>query len=327
VTINVADITSRLNGSYSNVTILTACYTCTQDGVVTIGTAINADANLGSTAYNKLLKIQSNSDINVNYQISLANSGGYNNFYNTHALELNSTNGGINLIAAVRTQPTSADNYAGTGYYSGSITLSALNGTISSTSAGTINASGYNAGNTSYSQYGGAINISARNINIGSTVSSTSNKGDATYGGDITITTTNTSVDGSNVGVSGVISGKNFTKSGVGILKLSGVNTYAGTTTLGAGTMQLGSGTNIPDASAVSLSSSSSVLDMNGKSETIGSLASANALSVVSSSGSGNYTLTTGGNNGTTSYAGLLQDNILSGSGVMNYRVQILTVV
>ena len=45
VTINVADITSRLNGSYSNVTIFTACYTCTQDGVVTIGTAVNADAN------------------------------------------------------------------------------------------------------------------------------------------------------------------------------------------------------------------------------------------------------------------------------------------
>jgi hypothetical protein len=54
VTINVADITSRLNSNYSNVTILTACNTCTQNGIVTIGTAINADANLGSTAYNKL---------------------------------------------------------------------------------------------------------------------------------------------------------------------------------------------------------------------------------------------------------------------------------
>ena len=115
-----------------------------------------------------------------------------------------------------------------------------------------------------------------------------------------------------------MISGKNFTKSGAGVLRLSGTNTYAGTTSIGAGTLQLGTGTNIPDGSAVSLSSSSSVLDMNAKSETIGSLASANALSLVSSSGSGNYVLTTGGNNTSTSYAGLLQDTMLSGSGVLS---------
>ena len=115
-----------------------------------------------------------------------------------------------------------------------------------------------------------------------------------------------------------MISGKNFTKSGAGVLNLSGVNTYAGTTSIAAGTLQLGTGTNIPDGSAVSLSSSNSVLDMNAKSETIGSLASANALSLVSSSGSGNYVLTTGGNNTSTSYAGLLQDTMLSGSGVMS---------
>jgi hypothetical protein len=72
-----------------------------------------------------------------------------------------------------------------------------------------INASGYNATNTGYSQYAGSINISARNINIASAITATSNKGDASFGGNITIATTNTVVDGSNAGVSGVISGKN----------------------------------------------------------------------------------------------------------------------
>jgi hypothetical protein len=136
VTINVADITNRLNSNYSNVTILTACNTCTQNGIVTIGTAINADANSNNA---RLFKIQAAGDINVNNAISLANSLN-NNYYNTHALELNSANGDINLLATVRTQPYSTNNVTSTAYYSGNITLSAVNGTISSTVAGVINA-------------------------------------------------------------------------------------------------------------------------------------------------------------------------------------------
>ncbi|WP_395618338.1 hypothetical protein, partial [Aquirufa sp.] len=100
-----------MSTNFSNVTILTSCISCTQPGTVTVSTPINADANLGSTTYNKLLKIQSNSDINVNFQISLANSGNGTNYYNTHAIELNSSNGDINLIAPVRTQPVGTNNY------------------------------------------------------------------------------------------------------------------------------------------------------------------------------------------------------------------------
>jgi autotransporter-associated beta strand protein len=120
-----------------------------------------------------------------------------------------------------------------------------------------------------------------------------------------------------------VISGRNFTKGGVGSLKLSNTNTWSGTTTISGGTLQLGSGTSIPNASDVSLTSSGSVLDMNGYSETINTLSSTFTQSVVSSSGSGNYTLTigTGGSSlatDNTIYNGILQDNIGSGSGSMN---------
>jgi autotransporter-associated beta strand protein len=128
--------------------------------------------------------------------------------------------------------------------------------------------------------------------------------------------------------VSGVVIGRNFTKSGAGVLKLSGTNSYIGTTTIAAGTLQLGSGNSIPNTSDVILSSALSVFDMNGNSETINSLASSFSTSLVSSSGSGSYSLTMGTGvigPATTGviFNGLLQDNIGSGTGSMSVVVNL----
>ena len=98
-------------------------------------------------------------------------------------------------------------------------------------------------------------------------------------------------------------------------MKISGTNAWNTATIIAGGTLQLGSGSNIPDASDVSLTSSGSVLDMNGYSETVNTLASTFTSSVVSSSGTGNYTLTIGSSTlgpatNSTVFNGILQDNI-----------------
>ena len=125
-----------------------------------------------------------------------------------------------------------------------------------------------------------------------------------------------TSGGGENDGVSGVITGSTFTKSGAGVLKLSGANAWTGTTTISGGVLQLGSGSNIPDGSAVTMSASGTGIDLNGYSETIGSLTSSSGYGKVTSSSSGSVLLTTGGNNGTTTYTGLIED----GSGEVGLK-------
>ncbi len=107
-------------------------------------------------------------------------------------------------------------------------------------------------------------------------------------------------VDGTaNTTISGAISGTGqLNKAGLGTLLLSGTNTFNGPTTVTAGILQLQNGAAIADTSAVIVTAPGS-LDLL-TSETIGSLA-----------GSGNTTLnantlTTGGDNTSTTYSGTL---------------------
>ena len=116
--------------------------------------------------------------------------------------------------------------------------------------------------------------------------------------------------DNSSTTFAGAITGAgSLTKNGTGIFNLAGLNTYSGPTTISAGTLLLtGLGT-LPDATAVVLANSTGVtLDLNGASETIGSLAGGglNGGAVLLGAGS----LTTGGNNSTTIFPGSI-----SGSG------------
>ena len=333
-TVNVSDIYSKLYTGAVNVTINTALASGTQVGQVDINYTVTGDMN-GNNA--RTFTINANGDINVNQPISLA-SGTTGSFVeaNTHSLSFISTTGDINILSSIRTQNvyTAYTNTAlYNSYTSGSITMSAPMGTIYSSVSGTFNTNGVVNTYATNNRNGkaGAINLSGLGMRLGGAISAVSLASGA-YSGDVLVTTTSMSVTsggGVNDGISGVISGKNFTKSGVGLLKLSGGNNYTGTTTISEGTLQLGTGSNIPDNSDVSLTSSGSVLDMNGLSEVINTLASTYTQSVVSSSGSGNYTLTIGQgasslNTTNTIYNGILQDNIGSGSGSMNvvYNLQ-----
>ncbi len=109
----------------------------------------------------------------------------------------------------------------------------------------------------------------------------------------------------------GIITGTGgLTKADTGTLVLGGVNTYAGDTTISAGTLQLGVAGVIPDASAMTVDGT---LDLNGNSETVGSLAGA-ATGIVTDSAAGDVTLTAGGDNTSTEFAGVIEDGAGGGT-------------
>ncbi|MCX6181391.1 MAG: autotransporter-associated beta strand repeat-containing protein [Bacteroidetes bacterium] len=96
-----------------------------------------------------------------------------------------------------------------------------------------------------------------------------------------------------------------LTKTGIGALTLSGANTYAGATTISAGTLKLGAAGVIPDASAVTVTSPG-ILDVVSYSETIGSLAGTGTVDAVT--GAGTPTLTCGGDGTSTTFSGIAQN-------------------
>jgi autotransporter-associated beta strand protein len=168
---------------------------------------------------------------------------------------------------------------------------------------------------SSYDTRAGAISITAMGVRLLGAVSAITRSSPASYNADITVSTSEVSVTsggGVNDGISGLISGKNFTKSGVGSLKLSSTtaNDWVGTTTISDGVLQLGTATVIPNNSALTLGGSGAVLDVNGYSETIGSLASASGQGVVRNTSSTSAVLSTGNNGTTTTYTGLIEDGV-----------------
>jgi autotransporter-associated beta strand protein len=98
-------------------------------------------------------------------------------------------------------------------------------------------------------------------------------------------------------------------KTGTGRLVLSGNNTYSGATNVNAGTLGAGAATALSSASAFTIAAGAT-LDLSGVSPSIGSLAGAGT---VTNSGS-TAILTTGGDNTSTTFSGIVQN----GLGVMS---------
>jgi autotransporter-associated beta strand protein len=95
-----------------------------------------------------------------------------------------------------------------------------------------------------------------------------------------------------------------LTKTGPGILALSGVNSYNGSTNINAGTLEADGANSIPSTSAV-IVAGGAVLGL-GNDVTIGSLAGSG--SVLSPVSSGNVTLTTGADNSSTAFSGVISN-------------------
>jgi autotransporter-associated beta strand protein len=91
---------------------------------------------------------------------------------------------------------------------------------------------------------------------------------------------------------------------------LTGANTYSGPTTISAGTLQAGSITAFSPSSAFTVNS---VLDLNGNSNTVGSLAGNGT--VTNNNESAPATLTAGGNDSNTTFSG----NLADGAGSLGF--------
>ncbi len=210
------------------------------------------------------------------------------------------------------------------GQISGAFDLSAIGGNVTlagsnvytggtTVTAGTLSVSGVNAfmGSGIVSVSAGAQFNVDNGANLGNAVAvSAGTLGNSVGTGTLTGTvaiTGNTSVasNGGGLSVSGVVGGTgSLTKIGAGSVTLSGSNTYTGATDANAGTLQLQGGAAIPDGSVVTLAGGASLALQ--ASETIGALAGVAGTSVAL----GANTLTTGGNNTSTSF-----DGVISGPG------------
>ncbi|MBA4019033.1 MAG: hypothetical protein C0483_17840 [Pirellula sp.] len=110
---------------------------------------------------------------------------------------------------------------------------------------------------------------------------------------------------------SGGITGTgNLTKSGDGILTLSGTNSYVGTTTINAGILQAAATNGLNQTSAHILAAAAT-LRLNNFNTTIGSLAGSG---LVENGGAANRTLTVGGDNSSTIFSGTSQN---TGAGTL----------
>nr|WP_258405780.1 putative Ig domain-containing protein [Shewanella mangrovisoli] len=191
---------------------------------------------------------------------------------------------------------------------SGSISGS---GALSKTSGGNLTLSGSNS-------FSGGLSIAGTN---GVTAADSTNLGSGTVtinasslltltgtaqtiinainlAGDATISNANAMT------ISGIVSGASaLTKAGAGTLTLSAANTTTGAVSVTAGGLVLANGSALTDSVAVSVSAGASVILPSG-SETVGSLTGAGSLVLTSG------TLTTGSNNSSTTFSG-----VVSGAG------------
>ncbi|MBI3887049.1 MAG: DUF3494 domain-containing protein, partial [Opitutae bacterium] len=214
--------------------------------------------------------------------------------------------------AASLTINSAAVTLTGTNTYTGATTLNA--GTLSVATIG----DGGVAGNL------GQASATATNLTLGGGTLRYTGATAATNRNFVLTAGTTSAIDVSNAATNLTVSGAStattgaLTKSGAGTLTLSGTNAHTGGTTVAAGTLQLGnSGTVLADAGAVTVNGGTLALGTAG--ETIGSLAgSGGTVELFNVSG---RTLAAGGDNTSTSFAGVIQGSggalVKTGTGTL----------
>jgi autotransporter-associated beta strand protein len=240
------------------------------------------------------------------------------------AVEINSTTGGV--------YTASTDAFANTtSNFTGGLTLTS--GTLNIPIAGDASKGPLGNGGT-FTINGGIIDNSrgaavvVANVNpitVGGDFAFSTAGGTAlnnlTLPGTVNLGGTTRTITANGAGVltlSGIISNGGLTKAGTGTLVLSNTagNTYSGTTTINAGTLQAGAaagGQAFGNGSAVTLADTAgATLNLNSFSQTIGSLAGGGTTGGNVTLGA-NATLTTGGNDTSTSYAGIISGTGTSG--------------
>ena len=307
-TISVAEIDDLLRVKYSNVIINTVCNACTQTGQIDFNTPLSS-YNQNGVLNSKTLTFNASADVNIGNPVTLRSTTTYAGNLGSLSLVIN-TPGNINVTAEILLNNTSEVGSSVILTQGGSVTLNSTAGSVKVTR--NINCSGTNNTTNSglYNGTGGSITIKgAAGVSISGTLFSTSR---INYAGAITVLDGNATVTtgGANDGISGAINAGAFKKMGAGTLKLSGTNNAVSSSELAEGTLQLAGGTALPDFTTLTFTGANTTLDLNGVSESIGSIASNSGYGKVTSSVAGNITLTLGLSNLNTVYTGLMEDGL-----------------
>lgn len=172
--------------------------------------------------------------------------------------------------------------------------------TPTATSAFSLNSITFEAGAGAFTLGGSALTLTA-----GGSVTNNSSSLQTLANSGVTLSGASTWNSGAaGLSVSSVLSGSgSLTKTGTGVLTLSGANTYGGATTINAGTLRLGTNAALASAGTVTVAGTgangSATWDLNGYDQTVGTLnfgssgGGANAINTVTT---GAGTLTLGGN-------------------------------
>jgi fibronectin-binding autotransporter adhesin len=329
--------TGSINKTGTGTTTLSGNNTYTGATTVTAGTLAITSANaLGATG--------TGTTVVGGATLALAGTG------TTFAAEALTLNGdGVGSAGALR-------NTAGANTYTGNVALATAGSTtigvdtgttlnlsgivtgstgnnLTKTGTGTLTLSGANtyAGITTVNQ--GAVAISA-DTNLG-TAPGSATPGQLTLNGG-TLENTATMILNANRGIAlgasggtlqtdpgttltynGIAAGTGaLNKTGTGTLNLGGTNTYTGATNINAGTLTLGANNVLANTTAVTIANAAT-FNVNGQTNTIGSLAGAAGSSVTLGTG----TLTTGDATNTT-FSGVMSGTgslIKAGTGTMTF--------
>lgn len=317
----------------------------TWGGAISLAAAarINTDADLltlngAITATNQNLAVGGNGNTTINGAIGTGTGTLTKDGNGTLTLTGNSTYNGTTTINAgvVNIRSDSALGSTGTG------TTVANNAALQLQNNITVGNESLSLTGTGVSNDGAMRNISGNNTWGGTVTVATggarinSDADTLTLAGNITSANQNLTVGGTgNTTVGGVIGlgTGTLTKDGSGTLLLNGANTYTGATTVNDGTLRLGNNEVIDNGSAVTVAGNG-VLDVNGKTETIATLAGDGEVQIngglLATNGSGSTTFSgtmdgpgtfTKGGSGT-----LTIDNNIGFGGTLNLTAGILQI-
>jgi autotransporter-associated beta strand protein len=225
------------------------------------------------------------------------------------------TGGSISISAVnailMRGSVVSNGGYGGWGGTGGAISISSSSSNLDY--SGVLSSEGGNDYGGIVGGNGGNISLSAPGgLSIRNNVNAGLGRGTSYVGGgNVTLTTSNTTLTsggGVNDGLVGgsIIRAYHFTKSGAGVLNLSGANTYTGSTTVNAGKLVLNVEQAIPSTSDVTLAANT-ILDLNGFSNTVASITGVSSTKITNSSSNAS-TFKFGTNSST--YDGLIEDGV-----------------